>query len=247
MDRDRSALGDGLAVTVAVNPTTGAAAPVSHATVQVRPLPIAATPFAADLHLRALPHGFFARLGPGFLSVYYQSFVESPAAIALLATTHGHPAGVLVGTLDNARHYQWALRAYRGRLAVAGARALLTRPRTAGLFVRTRAPRYGRRMLASRGSAGAAPHPVEQVAVLTHVAVLPAAQRSGAGAALVHGFLQAAELAGAERATLITLAGSNGAGQFYERLGWQREQNRNDHDGQAVTVYALPLGAREAA
>src|SRR5687767_7651024 len=51
--------------------------------------------FAAALHETALPHGFFGRLGPRFLSSYYQAFVDSPHAVAFVAQSHAGPVGVI--------------------------------------------------------------------------------------------------------------------------------------------------------
>jgi ribosomal protein S18 acetylase RimI-like enzyme len=101
----------------------------------------------AALHRRALPEGFFARLGPGFLRAYHASFVASPEAVALVVSAPdagGDPAGFVVGTLRNRAHYRWVLRHASPRLALRLVAALVRRPRLAGVFVRTRAARYVR-------------------------------------------------------------------------------------------------------
>jgi len=198
----------------------------------------AAVPWAADLHRRALPPGFFPRLGPAFLRAYYRTFADSPAAVALCAVTDGRPAGVLVGTLDNAAHHAWVLRSRGPELALRGAAGLLAHPPVLAEFLRTRALRYARGV--TRRGAGGGGAPAERVAVLTHLAVEPRARRGGLGAALTRAFTAAAAEASADVAALVTLAGPGGAGPFYERLGWNAVATR-DRDGRHMTEYRLPL------
>lgn len=199
--------------------------------------------FAARLHAAALPHGFFARLGTGFLSAYYESFFASPHAVAFVAVVGSQPAGVLVGTLDNRGHYRWVLRHSAWRLAVLGVLALLVRPGELSLFARTRLGRYARAIARHRRNEmrpAVAPEPV-RVAVLSHVAVSADARGSGVGAALVDAFLACAIAAGCEEARLVTLAGSSGAGDFYRRLGWTDDGNTVDRDGRALTRFSRRL------
>lgn len=216
--------------------------------VEVRPLG-SATAYAAALHARSLPHGFFARLGRPFLRAYYDSFVASPYAVALSAFAGGRLSGVLVGTLDTGAHYSWVLRRRGLRLALLGAGGLALRPRLATTFLRTRAGRYLRRawdtprdlaLSSSRGRRGG-PARGEGVAVLTHVAVDVAARGTGAGTRLVGAFVEAARAAGADRAALVTLAGEDGAGPFYEGLGWTHTGDRQDRDGRTVSAFSLNL------
>jgi len=207
--------------------------------------------YAADLHRRALPGGFFARLGPGFLREYHRTFLEGPAAVALAGIADGRPAGMLVGTLDNAAHWRWALRNHGAALAVRGAAGLAAHPVLLRDFARGRAARYARAVARRLGpsDAGAAPDagPPERVAVLTHVAVDTWARDHGLGARLVTAFVGAARAAGADTAALVTLAGPAGAGRFYERLGWTAVADRTDLDGHPITEYRLPLGAAQPA
>jgi GNAT superfamily N-acetyltransferase len=196
------------------------------------------------LHGEALPHGFFARLGHRFLQAYYDSFVASPHAVAFIADAADGPAGMLVGTVRNGAHYSWVLRRHGGRLIGRGLAALLTSPRVLLLFLRTRLARYSGGILrfARRSLAGVfrsrPPGPaVRQPAVLTHVAVSPAARGTGAGSALVATFTQAATAAGCSEAVLVTLAGPAGAGPFYRRLGWTLRDRHDDHDGRLLECY----------
>lgn len=181
--------------------------------------------FCAELHAQALGHGFFVSLGPGFMRAYYRNFLESPHAMALTSVVKGHPVGLLVGVLQPQAHARWVLRHRGAGLALRGAAALTVRPRVAAHFVKSRLRRYAsawRRhkrpasKQASNSQSGSAP------AVLSHMAVVPGARGAGAGRELVRSFEATSRGAGARWAILTTLAGPEGAGPFYARLGWTR-------------------------
>lgn len=112
--------------------------------VAVRRLTQAETESAAQRHAEALPHGLFPSLGHAFLTRYYASFVDSPYAVALVASFEGRPVGVLTGTVANEAHYRWVLRHRAASLAASAVAALAVRPRTAIYFVRTRMGHYAR-------------------------------------------------------------------------------------------------------
>jgi len=212
----------------------------------ITPLDHSKLEFAVRLHAVALPHGFFVRLGRRYLRAYYTTFVDGPDAVALLATLDGLPAGILVGTTANARHYAWVVRHRSLRLALCGVLGLLARPPVALAFVRSRLLRYLRGLVrlcrASKPSARAATATMaSDVAVLTHVAVAEVVQGHGVGAALVRAFEQAAVHAGGRRAVLVTLAGPHGAAGMYEQLGWNSTGQRHDHDGRAISEYTREL------
>src|SRR5215207_9639819 len=112
--------------------------------------------FCAALHAHELGHGFFASLGHGFLRAYYATFVASPYAVALLATSQGAPVGLVVGAIDPRAHARWVLRRRGLRLAARGAAVLVVRPRVAWRFLRTRVERYRARWRSERGGPEAA-------------------------------------------------------------------------------------------
>ena len=199
--------------------------------------------FAAALHAAALPHGFFGRLGIGFLRAYYASFAASPHAAAFVALVGGARAGVLVGTVANGAHYAWVLRRYGVRLAVRGALALAVRPRELAFFLRTRVGRYlrGFERLRKTHAQAQCPDAPRKVAVLTHVAVDPRARGAGVGGVLVETFVGVAGAAGADEACLVTLAGPDGAADFYRRLGWTYNGDRPDIDGRPISVFKRRL------
>lgn len=193
------------------------------------------------LHLRALPEGFFARLGAGFLRAYLSTYRASPYACAFAAVGDGRLQGFLVGVHAPAAHRQWVIRHHGLRLALRGAVALLARPRLLALFVRTRLARYGRALLRRRGSpAAAAPAGASAAAVLAHVAVDREARGAGAGRALVDAFLSAVAANGGRAVVLVTRAGS-GAEAFYDRLGFERSSERTDAEGVVWVGYRVEL------
>lgn len=203
--------------------------------------------FAAKLHAQALPQGFFVLLGPRFLRAYYRGFRASPYAIALVAERDGERIGVLVGTLDSAAHHRYVVRRHGWRLAVLGAAGLVLQPRAGQRFLRTRALRYARSIArawrpGSGGSAGAKPGARLRgpLGVLSHVAVATKARGTGAGTALLESFVVAARRAGTARVELVTLAGSEGAASFYERLSWHRA-GEHVRDGIQYTKFSLDL------
>lgn len=128
------------------------------------------------------------------------------------------------------------------RLAVGGLVALASRPRSALRFVTTRLGRYARawRNRGSReesGQAGLDRAP----AVLSHVAVLPGARKSGVGRGLVSAFADASLEAGADRATLVTLEDQDGAGAFYAGLGWTPGDIRSTPEGRRLREWSISL------
>ena len=214
----------------------------------VRRMTTADTRWAAKLHADALPHGFFARLGPAFLARYYETFIASPHAVAFIADSTDGPAGVLVATLRNRLHYSWVLRERGVRLVLRGLAAMLARPAVLLLFLRTRLGwylggtlRFARRSLGRAFRSAPPGQSRRQPAVLVHVAVDPDARGTGAGSALVASFVQAAKAAGCAEAVLVTLAGPAGAGPFYRRLGWTLRDRHDDHDGRLLECYQRRL------
>jgi ribosomal protein S18 acetylase RimI-like enzyme len=212
----------------------------------------------ARLHARCLPDGFFVDLGAGFLRSYHATFHRGPAAVAIVAGSDqdpgGDPVAFLVGTLGNRRHYRWVVQRRALHLTLRLLLALLGRPAIAARFVRTRLTRYlrwlGRYPLrrARPGPDGPAATDDEEtavpapVAVLTHVAVDPAARGRGLGRRLVDAFVERAREAGAAEVRLVT-DDAGGAVDFYRALGFEDAGTHRDGDGAVVREFRLPLDA----
>ena len=210
----------------------------------VHPLARSDLEFCAALHAHALPHGFFAELGPRFLRAYYTTFLDSPHAVALVATVSGQPTGHLVGVIAPRSHTRWLLRRRGPELAMHGLVGMALHPSAAYRFARTRLSRYARAWRRHRSAGERSPANDDAPAVLVHVAVVPGARRIAAGRTLVEGFEAAARKRGAKRAVLTTLAGDGGAGGFYERLGWSRSTVRRTPDGIVMEEWTRDLGGR---
>jgi GNAT superfamily N-acetyltransferase len=198
--------------------------------------------FCAALHAELLPQGFFTQLGTRYLRTYHRTFVDSPYAVALVTTVGGVPAGMLVGIIRPAAHARWVMRHRGVGLATVGALGLLRRPVTAVRFLRRRAGRYLRGWRRHRRGDAARPAQAES-AVLSHIAVLPGARRSGAGRRLVTAFVDTCRAHDVPRATLFTLESSHGAGAFYASLGWRPGQVRITPDGYRLREWILFIDA----
>lgn len=218
--------------------------PRSAVAVDVRAMATADIRWAADLHRAALPHGLFPSLGPRFLRQYLATYVDSPAAVALVAERNGALAGFLVGTLDHGHHRAHVMGTHLRPIAVRGALALLVRPTVAWRFVRTRLVRYVAAIRRPRVHGPREQGRDRAVAVLAHVAVTPASRGTGVGAELVRAFLDAARAAGASRCELVTRADDDGAFGFYRRLGWDHIGESRDRDGGLWTRLGLDLGSQ---
>lgn len=207
----------------------------------IRPLERRDVEFCVALHREALGHGFFVELGDRFMRAYYGALLDSPHAVALKVEVGGQAVGLLVGALRARVHRSWMIRHRGALLVVLGSAGLIGHPRAAFRFARTRLRRYARTWRRQRLD-----EPEEQLAigadpaVLTHVAVVPGARRSGAGRRLVEAFTDQALHAGAHRALLTTLA-DEGAGSFYERLGWRRSGTHTTADGREVEEWVREL------
>lgn len=214
---------------------------------RVRPATHGDVAFAAQLHARLLPHGLFVHLGGQVLELYHRGFVDSPFAVALVAEHQGEPAGFLLGTLRNGRHYRWMVRTRGVGFATRAGLALLRRPRVLARFVAARLPRYARALRRivrpdlADGAASGHGGPGGPTAVLTHVAIAPTAQGHRVGTTLTEHFLAAADRSGAAAVQLITRAGEEGAAEFYRRHGWELVGEHTDLSGKTDCVFRWPL------
>ncbi|MDB1086437.1 GNAT family N-acetyltransferase [Streptomyces sp. ACA25] len=197
--------------------------------------------FVVREHLRHFPEGFFARLGPGFLTTYCRTYLTSPHARGYVAHSDGRRAGFLVGVLQPAAHRGHVLHAHGPQLAARAVAALLLRPALALHFLRTRLVRYGRKLLPDVRAGQAPPAEAGTSAVLSHVAVTGQARSRGIGSALIAEFVAAAENSGCACVSLVTTAGASGAGEYYERLGWLYRGENRTADGRTLATYDLPL------
>lgn len=208
--------------------------------IQLRRMGLQDLAFVTGLHRATFREGFFVRLGARFLSRYYRTFLDGPLATALVCEKEGVVCGYLVGVLDPPEHRRLLFRHHGLSLAACAFASLIWRPGLALHFLRTRARRY-LRAIARRSTVSAAAVATRKVAVLTYVAVDPAVRGNGIGYALVGKFLDEAAAAGRSEARLVTLAGPQGAGEFYAAQGWTRVGESRRADGQPLEHYRFLL------
>ena len=208
--------------------------------VAVRAMDVDDLPFVARVHRECLPGGFFADLGDGFLRRYHQSFVTSPASVALIGEVDGDRAGFLVGTVDHLRYTRHVGRHHRTRLVAAGGWALMRRPGLTGRLLSTRIGRYATALRRVRQPlVGGAPR--ARFGVLSHIAVDGGRRRAGVGRALVDSFVGIARLHGTQRLELLARGGSDAAESFYPLLGWTPGDERRDRDGTPWIPFTLEV------
>lgn len=206
---------------------------------RIAPMDAAGLDFAVAQHLEHFPVGFFAKLGPRFLSEYYRSFTRSPNAVALLADLDSEPIGYLVGALDAVEHRRQVVTDHGRRLVWLGLTGMCRRPGLALFFLRTRALRYSRRLL--RRSAETTRQTSEAPAVLNYVVVSPSTRGLGVGSALLARFEDKAKAAGRNRLVLVTAAGADSAERFYLKEGWTRGGEHRASDGRRLVTFFKQL------
>lgn len=197
--------------------------------------------FVVDAHQAHFGDGFFARLGTGFLTRYYRTFLDGPTAVAVIAEHDGTPCGYLTGVLHTRQHRQLLLRYHGPGLAVRGCTAMLRHPRTGVAFVATRLTRYTRGLKRGLRTTTTEPTSLGQTAVLTHVVVSEPRRHRGVGTRLVDHFLNEATQAGCSTAALVTLAAPTGAAAFYEARGWTRRDRVTTPEGKPLWRYTKTL------
>lgn len=215
--------------------------------VQMRRMGLGDLPYVVGEHLAHFPDGFFARLGPNFLTRYYRTFLDGPEASATVAELDGTVCAYLVGVLKPRRHRRLLLQHHGRSLALAGVRGLLAHPTLALVFAVTRLRRYSAALLRARSQRIETPESAGGTeAVLSHVAVSPPKQGAGIGGLLLNRFVEEARHAGCSRICLVTVAGTHGAGPYYEHRGWQRAGERVTPDGRTLALYQLALNGEGA-
>lgn len=174
-------------------------------------------------------------LGRGFLRIYYETALEYPGTISLIARDAGKAVGFAVGYLGPQDFYA-LLRTRRWRLAMAAARGLLLAP---GLLPR---------VLGDMRSMNRLAHCTERPgrgAELASIGVLPTDSGQGLGKALVTAFLERARANAAEYVYLTTDAVQNDkVNGFYCGLGFTRSKTFLAPGGRLMNEYVLLLENR---
>jgi GNAT superfamily N-acetyltransferase len=208
--------------------------------VTLRPMTRHDIAFVTTAHRTFFPDNVMGRLGGPFLRRYYTTFLGTPYAVATMAETAGHPCGYLVGIFDTGAHRKLLLRSHGGSMVAAALLGLLLHPRFASALLVRRVRLLFQRWRQRSESRGTASVPAS-VAVLSHVATVQAVRGSGVGSVLVSSFEASCREYGADRVSLATLDGPEGAGPFYVRQGWHLKARRQTFDGRWIRLYDREL------
>lgn len=216
-----------------------------HDTFEVRFLTRREAKEAALLHEQELPFEFLSRMGTGFLTRYYQSFVESPHAAAVVAEDGrtGRLEGIFIATFDTEAHYSYAVRRHGAALARHAALQAIRNPALARDFLKTRLGRYLRGVLRSLiYRKKTSKKPSEQVGFPTYISVRRDRHSRGIGAALFEAYEEMARESGIMRLELVTRPGELGAGPFFEKLDYHYMGDLTSRSGELYSLYAKSLG-----
>jgi GNAT superfamily N-acetyltransferase len=203
---------------------------------------------AAELHEQMAAVQFVAGGGRTFLRRYYLAWSRTSSGLALAATDDaGRLTGVLLGSLDPARHYQDLLRRDGAALAVRLIARGMADPMFGRDLVVTRLRRY------SRGLTRAVVTPVrgcrrpslaagssEAIGEIALLLVHPQRRGSGIGRALMDAAIQEAHEAGLAALTLVTPPDYAARG-FYEHLGWRLSGSLTSRSGEPYLLYRWQL------
>jgi ribosomal protein S18 acetylase RimI-like enzyme len=185
-----------------------------------------------SLHESSFPGFLMTLLGSGFLRIYYETALEYPGTISLIARDAGNVVGFVVGYLGPHDFYSLLRRRWR-RLAMAAAKGLLLAP---GLL-----PRVLGNMRSIRRLAQCIERP-DVGAELASIGVLPKYSGQGLGKALVKAFVERARANAAKYVYLTTGAVDNDkVNGFYFGLGFTCSKTFLAPGGRLMNEYVLLL------
>lgn len=182
-----------------------------------------------DIHMRAFPGFFLTFLGPAFLRQFYAGVLESPSGIALVGRLEGQICGFVAGSTAPAGFYRRLLRRRGWRFALAALGPMFRNP---GILPRLL--RALTRTSEGKGRSGAG--------TLMSIAVMPEAQGSGLGQALVLAFLARSASAGVTTVSLSTDSEDNQrVNDFYQALGFVLDHIYLTPEGRKMNEYLFDL------
>ncbi len=196
---------------------------------EIRDLRPADVEAAVELYCEVMSDQFLASCGRAFLRNYFEAWIGSPVAIALMAVSHdGLAVAMLLGSLDPAQHYRWMLRDRGGAMAARLIIRAIRRPPWGIALARTRGVRYLRGLLrlvvwTQRGrQRGVEVASATQIGEVTHLMVAPDWRGHGLGSALLSQAEMLGIVRGVRRLVVVSPVGW-AAADFYARLGWSEQ------------------------
>lgn len=184
-----------------------------------------------SVHLKAFPDFFLTFLGPGFLKVFYRSFVYDDTGIGFVAVDRqtDNVCGVIVGPLVPQGYFKRLLKKRWWAFCLASIKAVLKKPSVS--------KRLFRAVFYRGESPGGPPR-----ALLSSIAVLPDVQQSGVGKMLVQKWIQEVSQRGGTGCFLTTDADQNEkVNAFYQKLGWKIESAYTTPEGRRMNRYVYDI------
>ena len=172
---------------------------------------------------------FLSSLGARFLHTYYQTFLKSSEAVAVVVRLDGVPVGFAVGAFNPRGFYLRLLRRRWWAFALASIPALVAHP---GRW---------RRVLRAAQHPQANPEG-QRIVGLFSLAVAPSHEGRGVGRALLDAFLSEAARRGGSEIWLATDEHHNERGNnFYRAGGFTLRERRTTPEGRRMCVYGRAI------
>jgi ribosomal protein S18 acetylase RimI-like enzyme len=182
-----------------------------------------------DMHVECFPDSFLTSLGNDFLDLVYQSIVEDPGGLFLIAFSGMQLAGFAAGVTGQMSFYSRSIADRKWAFALAGLGALFKNPAIAPRMVR----------------ALKRPSEVRQAstdACLMSLGVLPELRRRGIGSRLVRAFCHELVRRDTHAVCLTTDKDeTEGANNFYLGLGFKVSREIITPEGRGMNEYLLTL------
>jgi ribosomal protein S18 acetylase RimI-like enzyme len=186
-------------------------------------------PAVVTIHLESFSGFFLSFLGPRFLTLLYEGFLDEPQGLALVAYSDSAIEGFVAGVTDQSGFYRRLIKKRAWLFAWASLRAVIRRPHIV--------PRLVRALGQSRRSQKSAAN-----ASLMSIAVRPGASGKGAGRELVSAFNSAMGSRGIREYCLTTDRDHNyRVNEFYRRLGFRLAGTFVTSEGRAMNEYVMTL------
>jgi GNAT superfamily N-acetyltransferase len=184
------------------------------------------------LHLAAFPGFFLSLLGRRFLQLLYTGFMVQPSGVCLVARDGSAILGFAAGTTDPKAFFSALLRRQAITFALAAVPGLLRNP----AFV-------ARKCIGALTYRGEEPKRLSGAALLSSLAVSPAAQGRGVGRSLARAFAAEARARGADAVYLLTDEKENErTNRFYVQCGFALLDTFARPGRRIMNRWVLPLG-----